>query len=302
MEFGGNETGLDALLRRSEQESIRRRLLRSPVTVIAELIYRHFSLRAERSHINEQPVRVVCISDTHNTQPALPDGDILIHAGDLTQSGTRAELEAQIEWLHSQPHRFKVVIAGNHELCLDQKQLTERSIDWRSLHYLENSSVTLDLGCRRLKVFGSPYTPKHGNWVFQYARAENIWDDISIPANLDILVTHGPPRTHLDLGRFGCQFLREWLWSAQRKPCLHVFGHVHGGYGKETVAWDGLQRAYEGVMDGKVKYTNLVSLGYHALLRVVGIVNPTQRTVFVNAAAVGGVRDEKQRGAISVDI
>lgn len=46
-------------------------------------------------------------------------GDLLIHAGDLTQSGSMEELDAQIEWLDRQPHRYKVVIAGNHELCLD---------------------------------------------------------------------------------------------------------------------------------------------------------------------------------------
>jgi predicted phosphodiesterase len=252
------------------------------------------------------PIRVVCISDTHNTQPQLPDGDILIHAGDLTQSGTQAELEAQIEWLDRQPHRFKLAIAGNHELCVDSKAPAHnpsQPINWRSVRYLENSSTILDFGdCRRVKVFGCPYTPRHGNWAFQYPRNENIWDEIQITDDIDILITHGPAKTHLDLGRYGCEFLREWLWSMRRRPLLHVFGHIHGAYGKETLYWDDVQRAYESIMDNEAKWMHLIILLWHALLLLIRPRDPYGRTVMVNAAVVGGLRDEKRRDAICVDI
>jgi 3',5'-cyclic AMP phosphodiesterase CpdA len=62
---------------------------------------------------------VVCVSDTHNSQAALPDGDVLIHAGYLTQSGSMKELKATVDWLRAQPHPNKIVVAGNHDLCLD---------------------------------------------------------------------------------------------------------------------------------------------------------------------------------------
>lgn len=71
------------------------------------------------------------------TQPELPDGDLLLHAGDLTQSGSFEELQMQIDWLHSQPRKFKVVIAGNHDLCLDPSKRpgndgkSARLVDWR---------------------------------------------------------------------------------------------------------------------------------------------------------------------------
>src|SRR6188768_3083249 len=66
------------------------------------------------------PVAVVCISDTHNHQPSeTPAGEILIHAGDLTQSGTLEELQASLNWINSCPHLYKIVIAGNHDLFLD---------------------------------------------------------------------------------------------------------------------------------------------------------------------------------------
>jgi hypothetical protein len=60
----------------------------------------------------ENPIAVVCVSDTHNLQPQLPDGDLLLHAGDLTEAGTFKELQEQLDWLNNQPHRHKVVIAG----------------------------------------------------------------------------------------------------------------------------------------------------------------------------------------------
>ncbi|KAJ5671245.1 hypothetical protein N7507_000372 [Penicillium longicatenatum] len=65
------------------------------------------------------PIAIVCISDTHNSQPTIPDGDILIHAGDLTQSGSFQELQAALIWLNLLPYPTKIVIAGNHELLLD---------------------------------------------------------------------------------------------------------------------------------------------------------------------------------------
>ena len=86
-------------------------------------------------------IHVLCISDSHNVRPQLPDGDILLHAGDLTQSGSLEELRSQIEWLDSQPHRFKVVIAGNHDLCLDRSKMEGDDenneavkIDWRIIN------------------------------------------------------------------------------------------------------------------------------------------------------------------------
>ena len=38
---------------------------------------------------------VICISDTHNSKPPLPDGEILLHAGDLSQYGLVDEIQAQ---------------------------------------------------------------------------------------------------------------------------------------------------------------------------------------------------------------
>ena len=62
-------------------------------------------------------MKLVLISDTHglHSKVSVPDGDILIHAGDLTNVGKAMEIAEAGEWLRSLPHKHKVVIAGNHE-------------------------------------------------------------------------------------------------------------------------------------------------------------------------------------------
>ena len=57
-------------------------------------------------------IRIVCISDTHNIQLKPPDGDVLIHAGDMTNAGSHTELKKAIEWISGLKHEVKIVVAG----------------------------------------------------------------------------------------------------------------------------------------------------------------------------------------------
>lgn len=62
--------------------------------------------------------RFVCVSDTHNASPAngafkLPDGDVLMHAGDLTNQGTHAEIRKTLDWIEAADFEAKIVVAGN---------------------------------------------------------------------------------------------------------------------------------------------------------------------------------------------
>ena len=67
-------------------------------------------------------IRIVCISDTHSSvemaRPPfeVPNGDILIHAGDFTEHGKIGNVEGFDRWLGSLPHKHKIVVAGNHEV------------------------------------------------------------------------------------------------------------------------------------------------------------------------------------------
>ena len=221
--FSSREASLDALLHR-RRPSVWSEFLSHPVLFLAQKIYGWHRILSSVEPLS--PITVVCISDTHNCQPCLPDGDILIHAGDLTQSGSLSEIHSTLDWLNRQPHRYKVVIAGNHELILDSSFASNsncrQDIRWGDVIYLQNESITIKCSHgRNIKIYGSPWTPKHGNWAFQYSRTTDIWHG-TVPADIDILITHVPPRGHLDLNGLGCKFLLGELWRLQRKPRLHV--------------------------------------------------------------------------------
>jgi predicted phosphodiesterase len=60
--------------------------------------------------------RFVCVSDTHNAAAdgafKLPKGDVLIHAGDMTNQGSFLELKKTIKWIEEADFEAKIVIAG----------------------------------------------------------------------------------------------------------------------------------------------------------------------------------------------
>ena len=76
---------------------------------------------------------------------------------------------------------------------------------------------------------------------FQYDRQHTPWKN-RIPVSTDVLITHTPPRHHLDID-LGCDELLKEMWRV--KPKLHVCGHVHSGHGREALYWDETQRRYE---------------------------------------------------------
>lgn len=278
----------------------------------------------------EDTIRVVCISDTHNTRPQLPAGDVLIHAGDLTENGSFDEVQKELRWLSSQPHRYKVLVAGNHDVLLDEKFLekhperryrssqTKADLDWGSVIYLQNSSVMLEFPksphntsgfatvgstlpeppARRLTVYGSPFTPQYGTSAFQYGPDPHFWANLFAPLSTvpNILVTHGPPKFHLDARGFhraGCPYLAREV--ARIRPRLHVFGHIHASYGREDVVLDGMQRAHEEVMGGWGGWetvcwmmARLVWEGLIWIFRGFRAREASLTTTFINAATVGG--------------
>lgn len=119
---------------------------------------------------NKASIKIVCLSDTHDSVVQnVPDGDLLIHCGDMTNSGTAAAIQKQIDWLASLPHQHKVLVCGNHDSWFDLSSRTEedtlahRSVDLKTLHYLERKSVTLTFkGGRRLNIYGAPDIPQCG--------------------------------------------------------------------------------------------------------------------------------------------
>ncbi|KUI68492.1 putative rhamnogalacturonate lyase C [Cytospora mali] len=232
-------------------------LLISPLQFFTTLIYQLvLFLRGQpfRPTKDKRPIRIVCLSDTHDRiAQDVPDGDLLIHSGDLTNPGGAEEIQKQIDWLDSLPHRHKVFVAGNHDSWFDVRsrkvkdRQEGRRVDFKGLHYLQQSSVALDFADgRMLNIYGAGDIPACGgdDSAFQYAPDKHPWSG-RIPLETDVLVTHTPPRFHRDLG-LGCPGLLEEIWRV--RPKLHVFGHIHWGRGMESAYFDGCQRAYETLM------------------------------------------------------
>jgi Icc-related predicted phosphoesterase len=179
---------------------------------------------------NPDSLTIVLISDTHelHREIEVPAGDILIHAGDFTMNSRSAEKLIDFnEWLGELPHADRVVIPGNHDSVVED---ASRRALITNATLLINASVEI-IG---LKFWGSPATPLLGEAfgvVSDTARAK-VYS--LIPADTDILVTHGPPYGILDQApgsdrHEGCHQLFAAVQTL--KPMLHVFGHVHGAYG-----------------------------------------------------------------------
>ncbi|CAG9315272.1 unnamed protein product [Blepharisma stoltei] len=192
-------------------------------------------------------VRFVCISDTHDYTDnlILPDGDVLIHAGDFTLEGNYMEVAKFNHFLSKQKHKYKIVIAGNHDFSFDSNKYNEllqlhelpyqaSSKEIKSLLknciYLEDSYVRI----YGYKIYGSPWTKEHYPGAFTIASSSEIqrkW--MMIPDNTDILVTHSPSYMTLDLTikyhNAGCQYLAEELLRV--RPKVHIFGHIHESSG-----------------------------------------------------------------------
>jgi Icc-related predicted phosphoesterase len=166
-----------------------------------------------------------------------PAGDILIHAGDFLVDGQSVEqFDDFDDWLGSLPFCHKLVIAGNHDTLFDKNPRIARK-HVTNATYLQDSGIRLE----DLNFWGSPVNSVLGNdWAFGRERIVKLrehWD--LIPDDTDVLITHEPPFGTLDknhiLGKhMGCHYLTGALLRIKLR--LHVFGHIHGGYGRES-AW-----------------------------------------------------------------
>ena len=242
----------------------------------ATKLYNWRAPRKAQSSTLDCRISVVCISDTHNTQPDLPPGDILVHAGDLSHDGTFSEIQAQLDWLNEQPHQHKVVISGNHDYLLDPEcedrcpeHIVERpgasrsDLRWGSIIYLQDTSATLRfVNGRSLRIYGSPWTQQYGTRAFQFPLNRDVWTG-AVPIDTDILITHGPPKFHLDANAQGNQYLVYELCRV--RPKLVVYGHIHDGYGKDVVDFNDIQAAYERIRGGDKVAPYLFTLLYCVL-------------------------------------
>src|SRR4051794_29919907 len=101
------------------------------------------------------------MADTHlfHERLVVPDGDVLVHAGDLLQHGSLDELARAADYLRGLPHPIKIVVAGNHEVCLERSPVEARAL-LEGFIYLEDAPALV----HDLVFYGSPWQPKFRIW------------------------------------------------------------------------------------------------------------------------------------------
>ena len=215
-------------------------------------------------------MRIVAIADTHTFTDGftVPDGDVLIHAGDMCRGGSLEELRGVATWLAAQPHRHKIVVAGNHDWSFVREPAASRAL-LGDAHYLEDSEVTIE----GVRFYGSPWQPAFNNWAFNLPRGEKLaakWK--RIPTGLDVLITHGPPAGIGDRssyeGRSGCADLRARVDEVA--PRLHLFGHIHEDGG----AWE----------QGRTVFANVTTWEGERAATVIDVTATRVATFFVPAS------------------
>lgn len=185
-------------------------------------------------------LKLICISDTHgdHAEVQVPEGDVLLHAGDITAHGSKADYSDFLAWFAAKPHKHKVFIAGNHDNFLEEQPDTALQMATDAgVHYLNDSGIEID----GVHFWGCPITPRFFTWAFMRDPGSDIekhWN--LIPEGTDVLVTHGPPFGILDevhrapeeTEQTGCKSLLKRIVNI--KPQYHIFGHIHECYGRAS--------------------------------------------------------------------
>jgi predicted phosphodiesterase len=230
--------------------------------------------------------------------------DLSLNLSGLARSETRYAPDlTERQSLHTQAQRFwtgkeardsgiKFLAHGFHEVELENKGI--------------------------LKIYATPCTPfppgvDASEWAFGYKSNEDLYNPpgtgiwYSTPSGLpkteiseerkgevDILISHGPPRYRLDRTEEGENVGCKNLWRAVRriKPRVHCFGHVHAGYGAEVVRWTeekGDLPKDDDVEDGIEKVRNIEGEIGEGFVRFIIVEQGTgvKETLFVNAALMG---------------
>lgn len=190
----------------------------------------------------DAPRRIVATSDWHGELPVdLPEGDILVIAGDLLPVWdhdpafqARWTRERLIPYLAPLPFKNIIFIGGNHDFYFMEAD------EWIALlppnvHYLRDESAEIG----GIRFHGSPWSNRFGDWAFMLSENDLADKWALISDETEVLIVHGPPFGACDLtGRWGnenvgSKTLRQRLVDL-RIP-LVITGHIHEGYGSDQI-------------------------------------------------------------------
>lgn len=174
-------------------------------------------------------MKILHLSDTHGLHHRLddmPEADVLVHSGDISNSGTEEEVLDFLNWFIELPYPHKIFVTGNHDLCLWETEGIEDLPG--NIHFLQDKGVEIG----GVKFFGIAYNHS----------------ETMIPADTDIVVTHEPPVMILDQSsgiHWGNAPLRNRIFEVS--PKYHLFGHAHQDYG--TVEQEGIVFSNAALLD-----------------------------------------------------
>ena len=183
-------------------------------------------------------MRLIAMSDTHGRHADLkvPDGDLLIHAGDFCTRGNVYEYWDFLGWFRRLPHKHKLVVPGNHDIYVEKHE----SLCKTELHPARLCSFD-EVNILGLKIVCNSWTNEiypNSPWSYTHARGAgfHIWNN---QPKCDILVTHGPPLGILDSvlnyeedeePNVGDGHLLQYV--LENSPKVHIFGHIHESAGQ----------------------------------------------------------------------
>lgn len=197
-------------------------------------------------------MKVLATSDLHGNLNDLnfESADIVLIAGDfMEQKGFgKWRMQDQKKWLyekffplvekHTNVHF--VAVPGNHDLCLDWRLTSKfKDMNWnikwpKNFHLLVDEMIELN----GLKIYGTPWVPVISMiWAYEAEHDALVKKFSKIPANLDILLTHTPPRipdSCIDRSMqwggyeaFGSSELAQAIF--EKRPKNLFCGHIHSG-------------------------------------------------------------------------
>jgi Icc-related predicted phosphoesterase len=184
-------------------------------------------------------MRVCLISDTHGKHGVLrvPECELLVHCGDFSRGGrTRQQLDDTLAWMARQAVAHRILVAGNHDFFCEREPAAARAACAAAgVRYVCDEALEI----AGVRIWGSPVTPAFHSLAFNRERGAEIratWD--LIPSDLDLLITHGPPRGLGDRVFFGAHVGCEDLLTAVRRarPLIHAYGHIHEARGEYRLA------------------------------------------------------------------
>lgn len=169
-------------------------------------------------------MKFIAISDTHgcHRQLDLPSGDVLLHSGDVCNQGNRDQVKDFLDWFDQLEFKYKIFLRGNHDIEFKTRiSLIDFEMP-KNVYHLDHSGIEIE----NILIWGISHPLR---W------SQKTWD--SIPSNTQILMTHQPPYSVFDKPPLSPSTGDKELLKKvkQIKPKVHLFGHIHAGYGKKQI-------------------------------------------------------------------